>query len=384
MLEISVGPLSSKREEMAFIKFQWKIYGDNPHWVPPLLVDRKKLMDRQKNPFYKHAEAEFFLARRNGEIVGRIGAIVSHNHNKEHNENIGFYGFFECINDQSVADSLFASVKSWLQQRGVRAMRGPASPSVNDEYGLLVEGFDKPPAVLMPYNPPYYAELMEQAGLKKIKDLYSYELHEDTVYNDRFVRVGEMMKRREGLTFRSLNMKEFDKEVERIRDLYNRGWQYNWGAVPMTEEEFQAVAKDFRPVIVPNLVIFAEVKGTPIGFALSLPDLNQALIHNTKGRLLPGLVRLFLHKKNIDMVRIIILGVLPEYKMTGAAVGLFYETARRASALGYKRGEAGWVLEDNTMMTRAAEAMNGVHYKTYRVYQIPLDGVAPKALTSLP
>lgn len=372
MSEISVAHISSKRDEMVFIKFPWKIYQHNPYWVPPLLMDRKKLMDRRNNPFYKHAEAEFFLARRNGEVVGRIGAIINHNHNKEHNENIGFFGFFESVNDQAVANALFSTAKQWLKQRGVAAIRGPASPSVNDELGLLVEGFDKPPVILMPYNPPYYAELIEQAGLQKIKDLFSYKLLQETVYTERLTRVSEMVKRREGLAFRSLNMRDFENEVMRIRDLYNRGWQYNWGAVPMTDEEFKAVAKDLKTIAVPDLVIFAESKGKPIGFALSLPDLNQALIYNKQGYLLPGLLRLIIHKKKIDSVRIIILGVLPEYKMTGAAAVLFHETASRAMKLGYSRGEAGWVLEDNVMMNRAAEAMNAVRYKTYRVYQTSL------------
>jgi GNAT superfamily N-acetyltransferase len=372
MAEITVAPIASKREEMEFIKFSWRVYDGNPHWVPPLLMDRKKLIDRQKNPFYQHAEAEFFLARRNGEVVGRIGAIINHNHNTEHNEHIGFFGFYESVNDQNVADALLATAKQWLKHRGVSAMRGPASPSVNDEFGLLVQGFDNPPVVLMPYNPPFYSDLFEKAGLRGIKDLYSYELREETVYNEKFVRVGEMIQKRAGLTFRSLNLRDFDNEVARIRDLYNRGWQYNWGAVPMTEEEFQAVAKDLRLVVVPDLVIFAESKGKPIGFALSLPDLNQILITNRNGYLLPGIIKLFLQKKKIDRVRIIILGVLPEYKMSGAAVGLFYETARRANALGYSHGEAGWVLDDNVMMNRAAEAMNAVRCKTYRVYQISL------------
>lgn len=378
MSEISVAPISSKRDEMVFIKFPWKIYKGHPYWVPPLLMDRKMLMDRRNNPFYKHAEAEFFLASRNGEVVGRVGAIINHNHNKEHNEKIGFFGFFESVDDQAVANALFSAAKQWVQQRGVTAIRGPASPSVNDEFGLLVDGFGVPPAVLMPYNPPYYIELVERAGFTKIKDLYSYALSEDTVYNEKFVRVGEMIKRKAGLTFRNMKLKDFDNEVARIRDLYNRGWQYNWGAVPMTEEEFQAVAKDLRPIVIPELVIFAEVKGKPIGFALSLPDLNQILINNKHGYLLPGIIRLLLQKKKVDMVRIIILGVLPEYKMTGAAAGLFYETGRRANALGYPRGEAGWVLEDNVMMIRAAEAMNAVRYKTYRVYQTTFDEVSSR------
>lgn len=372
MSDISVVPISSKREETAFIKFPWKIYRDNPVWVPPLLMDRKKLIDRKKNPFYRHAEAEFFLARRDGEVVGRIAAIINHNHNKEHNENIGFFGFFESVNDQAVADALFSTARQWLKQRGVTAMRGPASPSVNDEYGLLVEGFDRPAVVLMPYNPPYYAELFERAGLARVKDLYSYELRKEKVLNEKFVRVGEMLKKKEGLTFRSLDMNDFVNEVKRIRDLYNRGWQYNWGAVPLTEEEIDALAKDLKPVVVPELVIFAESKGRQIGFALSLPDIHQVLIRNKRGYLLPGLVRLLLHKKKIDAIRIIVLGVLPEYRMSGAAAGLFYETARRAVELGFDHGEAGWVLEDNVMMIRAAEAMNAQRYKTYRVYETPL------------
>lgn len=335
-------------------------------------MDRRKLMDRKKNPFYTHAEAEFFLARRNGEIAGRIGAIINHNHNKEHKENIGFFGFFECVNDQEVADALFKTAKEWLKARGVTVMRGPASPCVNDEYGLLIDGFDKPPVVLMPYNPPYYATLIERAGLKKVKDLYSYHVERDKVLAGKLSRMAESLRMREGLTFRSINMKNFQKEVATIKDLYNRAWQYNWGAVPMTSEEFDALAKDLKPVVEPELVIIAEYQGSPIGFALSLPDLNMALKYNTKGYLLPGLYSLFRHKKKIDQVRIIVLGVVPERLKTGAGAVLFYETTRRAVKLGYNHGEAGWVLEDNVMMNRSAEMMNGDRYKTYRIYESSL------------
>ena len=372
MSEVAVSPISSKREEMAFIKFPGIIYRDSPSWVPPLLMDRKKLMDRRKNPFYKHAKAEFFLARRDGEIVGRIGAIVNDNHNKEHNENIGFFGFFECTDDQRVADALFSTARRWLKERGVTAMRGPASPSVNDEYGLLVEGFERPPAVLMAYNPPYYASLIEGAGLRKIKDLYAFEIRQEEVFTERLTRVTEMVKRKHGLTFRTLNMKDFDNEIARIRDLYNRAWQYNWGAVPMTDEEFSALAKDLKPVVIPGLVIIVEFKGEPIGFSLALPDLNQALIHNKKGYLLPGLLKLYQYKKKIHTARVLVLGVVREHQMTGAGAALLFETARRGTELGYGTGEASWVLEDNVMMIRAAELMNGVRTKTYRLYQTSL------------
>lgn len=372
MAEILVTPISSGRDERLFIRFQWEIYKGNPYWVPPLLMDRKKLIDRKKNPFYSHADAEFFLARRNGKIVGRIAAIINPNHDREHNERMGFFGFFECIDDQEVADALFATVKDWVGKRGATALRGPASPSVNDEYGLLVDGFEKPPAVLMPYNPPYYGKLIEGVGLKKEKDLFAFALSQDTVHSERLLRVTDIVRRKEGLTFRSINMKDFDAELQRVRQLYNRAWQYNWGAVPMTEEEFLALAKDLKPIVEPELVIIAERKGEPIGFALSIPDLNQALIHNKRGYLLPGLYSLMRYKKKIDRVRIIVLGVVREYLPTGAAAVLFLETAIRANKCGYRRGEAGWVLEDNSMMIRAAELLNGVRDKTFRLYQTTL------------
>ena len=372
MENVLVEPIASAADHKHFVKFPWSVYKDYPMWVPPLLMDRRKLMDRKKNPFYKHAEAEFFLARRNRTVVGRIGAIVNHNHNKEHKENIGFFGFFESINDTDVARALLKTAASWLRAQGVTAMRGPVTPSVNDEYGLLVDGFDKNPTVLMPYNPPYYSSLIESAGLTKIKDLYAYLLRKESVFSEKLSRVFETLKQREALTFRTLDMKQFKREIEIIKALYNRAWQYNWGAVPMTDEEFDALAKDLRPVVDPRMVIVVEYKSEPVGFALSLPDLNIAFKHNKNGYLLPGLYCLYRYKKSINKIRIIALGVIREFQKTGAASILFYETARRAIDIGYPRGEAGWVLEDNTMMNRAAAMLGGERDKTYRLYQMPL------------
>lgn len=366
---ISVQPIESRRNREAFIRFPWKIYADNPYWVPPILTDRRKLIDRERHPFYQHAEAEFFLARMNGDPVGRIAAILNHNHNIEHNEKIGFFGFFECINNQEVANTLFYTAKSWLTSRGANAIRGPANPSVNDEYGLLVEGFDRPPVVLMPYNPPYYTRLIEGAGLKKIKDLYSYHLSKETVFSDRLQKVVERVRRKQDLSFRSIDMKNFWKEIDIIKDVYNRAWQYNWGAVPMTDAEFSALAKDLRPLLNPELLLIAEYKGEAIGFSLTMPDLNIALKYNRSGYFLPAIFRLLIHRRKINWARIIVLGVIREYQITGAASVLFYETARRSIEKGYPNGEAGWVLEDNVMMNRAAEFLNANRYKTYRIYQ---------------
>ncbi len=372
MGEITVRPVLTKNDTAKFIKFLWSIYKDSPAWVPPLIMDRRKLMDTEKNPFYHHSDAEFYLAERDGSVVGRIAAIVNHNHNKEHNDKVGFFGFFESINDQAVANVLFDRAKSFLVARGMTAMRGPANPSVNDEYGLLVDGFDLSPTVLMTYNPPYYLSLIENYGFKKAKDLYAYLLSQDTVYSDRLERANAIVKKRQGLSIRPMDMKHFKDDVNRVKEVYNKAWAKNWGAVPMTDEEIDALAEDLKPIVVPGLVLFAEIQGKTIGFALSIPDINMALKYNKKGALVPGLFHLYTKKRKINTVRIIVLGVLPEYQNTGAAGVLFYETAARAKVLGYKFGEASWILEDNEAMNHSAEVMNGTLTKRYRIYEQPL------------
>jgi len=333
------------------------------------MMDRRKLIDRKNNPFYQHAEIELFIAERGGEVIGRIAGITNENHNKEHNDTIGFFGFFECVDEQPVANALFDEAKKWLKSKGRTAMRGPVSPSVNDEIGLLVNAFDKPAVAMMTYNPGYYVRLFEGYGLTKIKDLYAYLLDQRTVYSERFIRANDIIKQRGGLTFRPIDMKNFKADVDRIKVVYNKAWSRNWGAVPMTNAEFDALAKDLKMVMEPNLIILAEAKGEVIGFSLALPDINMALIHNKKGGILGGLYHLYTKKKKIDLVRIIVLGVIPEYLKSGASGVLFYETAVAAQKLGYKFGEASWVLEDNIMMNRAAEMMKGERYKTYRLYE---------------
>lgn len=372
MSSLIIRPVRTAADTRRFIGFLWTVYAGNPAWVPPLWMDRRKLMDREKNPFYQHAEAEFYLAERSGRVVGRIAAIVNHNHNKEHKDKVGFFGFFECLNDREAAHALLDQAAQFLRAHGMDRMRGPATPSVNDEYGLLVDAFDKPPVILMPYNPPYYIDLLESYGLQKAKDLYSYLLSQDTVYSEKLERVNNLVKERYGLTIRSMDMRKFKSEVQLIKEIYNKAWAYNWGAVPLTDAEIDALAADLKPIVIPELVLFAELKGKTIGFALSLPDINIALRHNKKGRLLPGLLRLVLHKKKINLVRIIVLGVLPEHQPTGAAGVLFYETAARARSLGYHYGEAGWILEDNDRMIKAAQTLRGEAYKTYRIYEKPL------------
>jgi GNAT superfamily N-acetyltransferase len=371
MTEIAVRPVRTKADERRFIDFIYTHYRGYPHWVAPLRIERRKLIDTRKNPFYRHAERELFLAERAGRLVGRIGAIVNHNHNRRHDDRVGFFGFFESIDDQEVAARLIEAARGYLRGRGLDAMRGPASPSVNDEYGLLVEGFDLPPAVMMPYNPPYYAALLEGCGLRKARDLYAYRgSTESTLAQPKIARASEILKKRSGLTYRPLDMKHYAAEVDRIKAVYNRAWQGNWGEVPMTGEEFDALARDLKQIVRPELVVFAETAdGAVAGFGLALPDINMALAGNRGGGLLRGLWCLLTRRSRIDTVRILVLGVLPQYRRTGAAGVLFYELASRARALGYRWGEASWILEDNLQMIRAAETMQGRRSKTYRIYE---------------
>jgi len=369
MAQTTIRPVKNSSDINKFIKMMWDIYRGDEHWVPPLLMDRKMLMDTRKNPFYKHADTEFFLAEQNGKVVGRIAAIINHTHNEFHNEKIGHFGFYECINDKEVSKQLFDTVKKYFKSKGISKMLGPMNPSTNDECGLLVDGFDSPPMVLMTYNPKYYINLFESEGLTKAKDLYAYFLHKDKVYSDKLQRVAKLVQEKEQITFRSLNMKDFNNEVSRIKQMYNDAWERNWGFVPMNDAEFDYLAKQLKSIVDPDLVVMAEKNSKPIGFALSLPDINIPLKYNKSGALLPGIFHLLTKKKKINQVRIITLGVIKEFQRGGTASVLFLETANRSIAKGYYQGEASWILEDNVMMNRSAEMLNSVRYKTYRVYE---------------
>jgi GNAT superfamily N-acetyltransferase len=372
MDDIKIRIVSNNQDVRSFIRFLWRIYDGNPAWVPPLLSERRKLMDKKKNPFYKHADVEFYLAERDGIVVGRIAGIINYNHDKEHNEKMGFWGFFECIDDQNVANALFDAAKKFVKDHGAQMFRGPVNPSVNDEIGLLIEGFDVSPTLMMTYNPPYYIKLVEKYGFKKIKDLYAYLLDQNEVYTDRFIRAHKLVQERQHIVLRGIDMKHFDEELQRVKHVYNSAWSKNWGAIPMTDDEMNALAADLKSILVPELMLFAEKDGKPIGFSLSLPDINMPLKFNKKGYFLPGVYHLLTKHKLINLVRVIILGVIPEYINTGAGAALFCETAIRAKKLGYRYGEASWILEDNERMVKSAEAMKGKITKRYRLYQIPL------------
>ncbi len=333
--------------------------------------DVHTLLSRSKNPFFEHAEAEYFLAERGAEVVGRIAAISNRLHNETHGDRVGFFGFFEAVNDQAVADALFAAAADWCRARGHDVLRGPASFSVNDECGLLVEGFEAPPTLMMPHNPRYYVELLERAGFAKAKDLYCYQgLEPAGEVARRLERGMELIRQRHGITLRALDPADFDAEVGRVKALYNAAWERNWGFVPMTEREIDHLAAQFRPVVAPDLVPFAEKDGRVVGFGIALHDLNVAFRRNRSGAFLPGVVRaLFLLKTGrIRRCRILLLGVVPELRGKGLDAMLYHWIWKHGTARGITWGEAGWILEDNLAMRAGMEKIGFSHYKTYRLY----------------
>jgi GNAT superfamily N-acetyltransferase len=362
-------------EKDRFIKFQWRIYRDDLHWVPPLLMERHEFLDPAKNPFYLHADVALFLARRGGEIVGRIAAVEDRNFNAFHKTKTAYFGLFESVNDREVAASLLAAAKDWARWRGLDTILGPMNLSTNYEVGLLVEGFDSDPYLQMTYNPRYYGALLESCGLTKAKDLFAWERSAATPPPERFARIADKIRQHEGITIRSVNLRHFDAEVERIKEVYNAAWEQNWGFVPMTDPEFDKLAKDLKQFVAPDLCLIAESEGEPIAFSLTVPDYNQPL-KKLNGRLttfgLPiGLLKLLWNARKIDRVRLMALGVKTGWRRRGIDAVLVVETIRRTRELGYAGGEVSWTLEDNDLVNRAIESCGCTRTKLYRMYEGP-------------
>lgn len=362
--------MSHGRDLERFIALPYDLHRTDPLWVPQLRMDVRTLLSPVKNPFFQHAEAQYFLARRNGRVVGRIGAIKNDAHNREHSDRVGFFGFFESIDDQEVADALFDAAAGWVRGKGFDTLRGPMSPSVNDECGLLVDGFETPPTLMMPHNPRWYVGLTEAAGFKKAMDLICYQ--GSGAMPERLVRGARVVAERRGITLRPLNIKRFREEVELVKELYNAAWEKNWGFVPLTNAEIDHLAKQLKPVVVPDLVCFAEKDGKTIGFAVALPDLNVALKHNPSGRLVPGILKVLWHARKISRIRILLLGALKAFRGTGVDALMYAWIWQKGNAKGYYWGEAGWILENNAVMKNAIQNLGFVPYKMYRVYDRPL------------
>ncbi len=371
MENIKVRKIDYPKELKKFIKFPWKVYKNDKYWVPPLDYDQKHILRKEKNPFFEHAEMDLFVAESNGEIVGRIAAIKNDLHNEVHNDKVGFFGFYEAIDNQEVANKLFDAAKEWVKSKGLNKLRGPASPGVNDVYGLLIEGFDDYPRLMMSYNPPYYMTQMENYGFYKAKDLYAYQIDQDKILqSEKITRISKLAAKRAKATVRSVNLKDFHKELEKVKYVFNKAWQPNWGFVPFTDKEIEAAAKELKPLVVPELTIFLEIEGKTAGFALVMPDYNL-IIKDMNGKLFPfNFLKLMRWKGKVDWARILILGIVPEFQKKGLDAYMYYEITERAMKLGISKGEASWILEDNVMMNKGAEMMSGTLYKKYRLYEI--------------
>lgn len=372
---LKVYPVESKARLSAFIKLSWKIYKRDKNWVPPLLIQLKDTFNPKKNPYYSHAEVQLFIVERDGEPVGRIAAHINHAHNEFHKDTVGFFGFFECMPDYEAAQMLFDSAKEWLQKRGITVLRGPMNFSTNDECGLLVEGFDKPPFVMMTYNPPYYKEFLERYGFQKSKDLLAYFVDYDRIPS-LLENMMNRLKRRKRFTIRKVNPKKLEQEISTMFELYNQAWQHNWGFVPMDKKEFSHTAQQLKQIADFDMVLIAEVDGKPVGFSLTLPNINQAL-SKINGRLFPiGWLKLLIAWRKINQYRVLILGIIDKYKNIGIDLGFYYEIFKNAlRKTGRATGELSWVLEENLKMRRPIERMGGRLYKIYRIYDYSLQNL---------
>lgn len=374
MSNVEITTVRTRKERDAFIEFPWRIYADDPAWVPPLIIERREFLDRKKHPFYRHGDAELFVAKRDGEIVGRIVASDDPNYNALHETSVGCFGLFDCIDDVDVARALFRAAETWLHHRGRTEIMGPIDYSTNYVCGLLIDGFEHPPTLLTAHNPRYYARLLESCGFTKIKDWYAWWFCEFPEPAKRLRRIAAARSGKQNVRIREVNLRDIKGEAERLRSIYNQAWEKNWGFVPFTEAEFDHMAHEMKPLIEPEGLLIAENETEPIAFIIAAPDINVAL-KKINGRLFPfGLIKLLYYKRKIRTARLVALGVIERYRRTGIAEALVLKIMDEAVKRGFT-GELSMTLEDNVMVNRFIEAVGAKKYKTYRIYGKQIDWV---------
>ena len=367
-MPVLVRPVQSGRDFRRFIDYAYARNAHDPHWVAPLRLSERERLTPEKNPFFAHADVELLLAWRGGEVAGRIAAIDDRLHNDVHRDDVAMFGFFEAA-DRDAAQALLAAAESSARAHGRMCVRGPVNPSLNESAGLLVDGFDTDPMVMMPHNPPEYADYIESAGYHKAKDLFAWLYDIEPDVPPAVARLAIRVRDRERVTVRPLKVSEFAREVERMRAIYCGAWEHNWGFVPPTEAEFRRLATELKPVFDERCAVCAEVDGTPVACAIAIPDINQAL-KGANGRLFPlGLIRLLRRTRYIDQVRLLLVGVLPEYRTRGLYPLLLFELQRQLRGGAYRRAELSWVLEDNRDVNQPAAQAGARCYKRYRIYQ---------------
>jgi GNAT superfamily N-acetyltransferase len=370
MGSLTVRPVQTWRQRRRFLNFPWTLYRNDPHWIPPLRVDQKELVGYATHPFYEENEVQTFLAYRSGEVCGRIAAIVNHAHNRQHHERRGFFGFFECRDDEDAARGLFDAAREWFASREIAQLRGPVNPSLNYTVGLLVEGFDSSPFFMMTYNPPYYSRLIERSGFEKSQDLYSYWGHIDMLpaIAAKLAPIAEQIIDHIGARLRPLDTSRFQEDVEGFLSIYNRSLVNTWGFVPMSPGEVHHTAKTLRFLIVPELVMIVEIDGKMAGAAFALPDYNPR-IREIDGRLFPfGFWKLLRRKHEIKRFRVLSANVLPEYQRLGVGLVLMHGLVPKTIQWGIQEAEFSWVLESNSLSRRSLEKGGAKRTKTYRIY----------------
>ena len=373
---VSIRPVRGKKDLNEFIDLPYRLRRNDPQWVPPLRFERREFLNPRKNPWFQHSEAEFFLAERDGEVVGRISAHIDYRWDEFQGGNDGMFGFIEADDDPDVFKALVEAAADWLRGRGRERMLGPMDFTMNDECGVLIEGFDDSTMVLEPWHPPYYGERLEATGLEKEIDLLMWELwfgqlKGGTEFHP-LIHQAAQKSREEGVVVRNMRRRNMADEVRRFMEVYNEAWGKNWGFVPITEAEVQFQAKNLKPVLDENWAMIAELDGKVIGAALTLPDINQALA-KMKGRILPfGWWHFLRRRRYIDRLRVFALGVKHEYQHLGVAAALYERHIQSAVEVGPRGGHMGWILETNKPMNRAMEGMGGRVVKKYRIYRLAL------------
>ncbi|MGC8743724.1 MAG: GNAT family N-acetyltransferase [Verrucomicrobiia bacterium] len=364
--------IDKRQDVLRFLKFAYKIYQNDPNWVAPLLMDVAKVFSKQ-NPLFEHAKMQLWIAEENGQELGRIAGIIDRTHQKIHQDDAAFFGFYECINDPAASEQLFKTVENWAKTNGAKRLLGPMNPTTNDECGLLIAGFDSPPVFMMTYNPPYYINQIENSGFTKARDLLAYFVDVEKCPLDRLSKLAERVKQRHPeLAFRPVKRATLNSDLAKIKKVYNEAWEKNWGFVPMTEAEMDFMASRLKPLFCEGLVWLAEANNEPVGFLLALPDYNQAFI-KLRGQLFTPRIFSFLPYllkwKHPDGCRVITLGVIEKYRNKGLEAAMLNEGFKVGISLGIKKAEASWILEDNVQMRRVMEYFGGVVYKKYRIYQ---------------
>lgn len=364
----AIDTVDSRSKLREFVDYPYRKNRGNPNWVAPLRVSEFEVLSTKKNPFWQHARGVYFLARRNGQVVGRIAYIDDSLHNSTHGDNLVFFGFFEA-DDQAAAAALYGAVEDEARRAGRSAVRGPANPTMNDGAGFQIDAFDEKPYVMMPQNPPEYLPWAEAAGYAKVKDLYAFHLNNRGKLPARLQRIVDRSRQRYQPTVRTADMKRFHDEVKLLQRIHTAAWEKNWGQVAYTDAEIAHLANDLKMIVNPEMALFLEYKGQPVGVCIAIPDLNQVL-QRFNGRLFPtGIFHLLNLKRIVNRARLVMLGVLPEHRNRGFDLVLIDEVVRRGAANGIVEGELGWTLEDNHAINNAIVATGGTHYKTLRMVQ---------------